>query len=159
MNIRARQRALNSKLVKSKANFFDFFPRRKTIMENTHDAKYNIKSSESIELTQTKPSEFIVVAPSCTHQALSKNTNIPYLCATPLPQRCSHDDLLRFQQKRSMCHHRRKAIRVRQGQCNRMPISNRELPRDFSIEKMFNQSKRCAQVKHSEVTVTKMWDV
>lgn len=163
VNIRARQRALYSKLRKIKGEFFRlfFYPRCKPIMENTHVAKYNIKSSKSIELTQTKQSEFIVVAaPSCTRQFLSKNINIPYLCATPLPQRHSHDDLLRFQQKRSMCHHRRKAtIRVRQGQCNRMPISNRELPRDFSIEKMFNQSKRCAQIKHSEVTVTKMWDV
>lgn len=118
-------------------------------MENKQKAQViSNKSSEIIfnqnqsELLQLKNGEF------------KKNQ---VLCAT-----CSHDEHLKFQHKRIMCHHRRKAIRMRQGHSKRLPILcqnyfNR-FPSDFCVKKMHNQSNR-ASFANNDVTVTKMWHV
>lgn len=127
-------------------------------MENTQDAKI-IESSEllyakSKKLSQAKQSEFI----------LSKKS-YKISCATPLPlARCSHDDFLKFQHNHSMCHHRRKSYKMRQGQCNRLPILCLEqfnrIPRNISFDQMFNRSnRRIAPLTVNAVTMTKMWHV
>lgn len=160
---------------KSKLQIFSNFLPRQTIMENTKITKIN-KTNElnntNFEfnlLSQTNEKrEFIVAILFCARikqKFTLKKKQI--LCATTIlcPWRCSysycsHANLLKFQQKRSMCHHRRKTIQMHQGQCNRLPIlRNKQLnrfPRHFVVGKMFNQSKRSAP---NDVIVTKMWDI
>lgn len=122
-------------------------------MENTQHAKI-IKSNElmctKVNTKLSIQSElfpvFSVANASYTDEKQFAKKN--QVSCAPSLLRHSHDDL-KFHHKRSMCHHRRKIIRVRQGQCNRRLREN--------ILKMFNQSKRIFTI--NDVTVTKMWDV
>lgn len=96
-------------------------------MENTQDAKNQI--SKSSELYNRKTNTFSSLLPAIKYSEFPCVKKIQSVSSvTQLALRRSHDELLKFQQKRSMCHHRRK---MRQGQCNRLPIS-RQIIRRFS---------------------------
>lgn len=133
-------------------------------MENTVQTTID-QSSEfmySKEIEKFSPTSESIAVYLCKKPFAKKQLNKISCATTPLTRRrCSHDNLLKFQHKRSMCHHRRKAYELIQGQCNRLPISrrSRRFPRAILSENMLNQSNRTQFTMFNDVIVTKMWDV